>query len=179
MLQIEIPETELYDYSTCCFHIVPQTTLLLEHSLLSISKWEEIHHTYLLENETLSDADLLDYVRCMTCNSDMIDPLAYRCITSDMLKKIEDYVADSHTATWFSNKDNTSSNSQKITSELIYSWMIDLQIWKECESWHLNKLFTLIKVRIEETKPKKKSNLASTISKFRDLKAARRKHIGR
>lgn len=172
MLPIHIPETELYDYKEERFYTVNENVLFLEHSLVSLSKWESIHHIPLLENNDLTNDDLIDYIRCMTINK-KVDPLIYNCITTQQFEEIRKYMDNPMTATWFSNVKEERSNGQKVTSELIYSWMIDLGIWKECEKWHLRRLITLIRVRSEELKPKKK-NKAEAINRYRNLKAMRR-----
>lgn len=172
MLPIHIPSTDLYDYKNERFYTIKECDLFLEHSLVSLSKWESKHHKPLLENDELSNDDLIDYIKCMTINK-KVDPLVYNCLTTEQYEEIRNYMDDSMTATWFSNASNERSSGQKITSELIYSWMIDLGIWKECEKWHLRRLITLIRVRSEELKPKKK-NKAEAISHYRNLKAMRR-----
>lgn len=172
MLPIDIPQTELYDYKEERFYTINATVLYLEHSLVSLSKWESKHHKPLLENKELTDDELLDYVKCMTINK-KVDPLIYNCITAQQFEEIKEYMDNPMTATWFSNVKEERSSGQKVTSELIYSWMIDLGIWKECEKWHLRRLITLIRVRSEELKPKNK-NKAEAISHYRNLKAMRR-----
>ena len=173
MLKIHVPATELFDYNKERFYTVPECDLCLEHSLLSISKWESIHHKPLLEDIQLTNDELIDYIRCMTINRNVPD-LVYNCLSNKQIAKIQDYMDDKMTATWFSENQKQPSNGQKITAELLYSWMIDLGIWKECEQWHIRKLLTLIRVRSEELKPKDKKSSRELASHYKNLKAARR-----
>lgn len=172
MLTIHIPETDLYDYQLERFYTVKEVDLFLEHSLVSLSKWESKHHKPLLENNEINNDDLIDYIKCMTINK-KVDPLVYNCLTQEHFYKIKEYMDNPMTATWFSNVKEERGSSQKVTAELIYSWMIDLGIWKECEKWHLRRLVTLIRVRSEELKPKSK-NKAEAIAHYRNLKSMRR-----
>lgn len=173
MLSIQIPDTDLYDYKEERFYTIKGMELFLEHSLVSLSKWESIHHKPLLENDELTNDDLIDYIKCMTINK-KVDPLIYNCISQEQFEEIKRYMDNPMTATWFSKvAEEGRGSGQKITSELIYSWMIDLGIWKDCEKWHLRRLITLIRVRSEELKPKKK-NKAEAISHYRNLKSMRR-----
>ena len=146
MLTIEVPEREFYNEVTGEFDYVAKTTLQLEHSLISLSKWESKWKKPFLEQDNLSRAELLDYIRCMTINQH-VDPKAYSVIPNTELERIREYIADSHTATTvYDARPNNTGPRQIITSELIYWQMIYLGIPFECEKWHLNRLMMLIRV---------------------------------
>lgn len=155
MLQISIPETEFYNELTEEFALVKPCTLQLEHSLLSLSKWESKWCKPFLGKEEKTEEMTRDYIRCMTLNKD-VDPMVYNAIPSKEFLKIQEYIRAPMTATWFNDRENRPPSRQVITSELIYYWMIAQNIPMECEKWHLNRLFTLIRICGEKNKPQKK-----------------------
>ena len=144
MLELEIPATEQWDEKNQEFVYSEKQTLCLAHSLISLSKWESKWHKPYLSSRNLTKEEAIDYVRCMTINK-VKDDRVYYLITPKMFEKINDYISDPMSATYFNNKQERGSN-QKIVSELIYYWMISLGIPFECEKWHLNRLMALIKV---------------------------------
>lgn len=165
MLEIEIPRIyhEFFDEGKEEFITVDikATKIQLEHSLLSLKKWEQKHHKSFL-NKTkndLSHEELLDYIRCMTLTHN-VDPNLYNWIPKKIIEKIIKYIEDPMTATWFRDNDLIGAQTninQVITAEIIYYWMITLNIPVEFQKWHLNQLLTLIKVvNIKNQKPKKK-----------------------
>lgn len=149
MLEIFIPPGELYDEEKNEFiYIEKGAKLILEHSLLSISKWESKWKKPFLDPDIKkTKEESIDYIRCMTITQN-VDPKAYYNISSSLMAKIDAYINNSMTATWFTESENKRKkiSREKITSELIYYWMISLQIPLECEKWHLNRLFTLIEI---------------------------------
>lgn len=149
MLQITIPANERWDEASQEFiYNSKDTVLTLEHSLLSLSKWESIWHKPFLTDDPKSQEERISYIQCMTINQNA-DPNVYRFLTDNNIKQINDYISDSMTATWFSDdKDSKSSKVKKeiITSELIYYRMVVAQIPLECQKWHLNRLLTLLRV---------------------------------
>lgn len=154
MLVIHIPENnDLWDPRNRIFLKVKETTLKLEHSLISVSKWES-RWKKAYANTKKTPKMLLDYVRCMTLNA--VDPLVYNCLTQDDIKKIIDYMEDPMTATVITSRDNKKIDDDIITSELIYYYMAAFNIPFECEKWHFNRLLTLIRVCSEKNKPPKK-----------------------
>jgi hypothetical protein len=156
MLTISVPSTELYDESTERFLESKETVLKLEHSLISVSKWEAKWKKPFLTNEQKSKDETMDYIACMTISLN-IDHSAYLGITSEVLEKINEYIEDPMTATTFSKSSLTSrERSPIITSELIYYWMVAMTIPFECEKWHLNRLLTLINICDLKNKPAKK-----------------------
>lgn len=165
MLKIVIKSTEHYDENRNLFYNFPQkdTQITLEHSLLSISKWEEKWHKPFLNDEQLTEEQTLDYIRCMCVNpsSDNIDMMLLLNLSKENVKEINDYISNDMTATFFNDSKNKSKkkNSKRIiTNELIYYWMTAYQIPFSCEKWHINKLLTLIKVCNAETEAANESS---------------------
>lgn len=175
MLRIRVPYTELWDEKREEFLYVKEQTLTLEHSLVSISKWESKWRKPFISNTKKTMEETRDYVRCMTLTQN-VDPLAYRCLTERDFAEIDSYIESPMTATWFSeSKKGPKHNSQQVTSELIYYWMVAYQIPFECQKWHLNRLLTLIQVCNEENKPTKKKSQREIMKSNAELNAARRK----
>lgn len=176
MLKIRIPQTELWDEVHEEFLYVKEQTLTLEHSLVSISKWEARWQKPFISSEKKTMEETLDYVRCMTLTQN-IDPLVYSCLSDTHLATINTYIEAPMTATWFTENKNVvkGRSSQQVTSELIYYWMVSYQIPFECQKWHLNRLLTLIRVCNEENKPKKKKSQREIMKSNAELNAARRK----
>jgi len=179
MLTITVPPVELWNEETELFSTLKAETIQLEHSLISISKWESKWKKPFLDSDKDRSAEqTLDYIRCMTVTPH-VNPTVYSRLSKDDLKTILDYINDPMTATWFQNdnKQKGKNNSEKVTSELIYYWMVTLQIPFECQKWHLNRLLTLIQVcNVKNSKPEKLSK-KEFASKRAALNAARRKHL--
>lgn len=182
MLEIEIPEEDLYDEATRTFITVKATKLRFEHSLVSISKWESkwkkpFPFLNIKNNSSrveITDDEMTDYLKCM-CLTQNVDPDIFKYIHGAVLKQITDYMTDSRTATWFNEKNRPGGKNKVVTSELVYFWMTNFGIWKECEKWHINRLLTLIHVCSAENAPKKKMSKAETYDRQRALNQARRK----
>lgn len=177
MLVITIPATEMFDERTQEFFTLKEQTLQLEHSLVSLSKWESKWcKPFLTKNEKTLE-ETLDYIKCMTITQN-VDPATYQRLTNANIKQINDYIDAPMTATTF-NGDNTKGRGKEtITSELIYYWMISLNIPMECQKWHLNRLLTLVRVcNVKNTPPKKMSRREVT-NRYAALNAARKKQLG-
>lgn len=181
-LPITIPATEMWDPVEHRFYDVKERTIMLEHSLVSLSKWESKWKVPFIGNKQLTTEQLLDYFRCMTIDKN-VDPLVYKCLTQQQIVFILNYIDDPMTATWFGKSDDdaaSQTDKRAVTAELIYYWMFASGISKECEKWHLNRLITLIHVTSEENKPKKKRTEAERMAHHRNLirsrRAKRRKH---
>lgn len=164
MIEIVIPEQryEFYDEEKEEFLptvYVKETKLQLEHSLISLKKWEQKwHKPFLDKSGELTYEELCDYIRCMTLTHG-VDPEIYHWIPKDTIDIVVNYIKDPMTATWFrgNNLVGAQRNSREIvTAEIIYYWMITLNIPVEFQKWHLNQLLTLIKVvNIKNGKPQK------------------------
>ena len=157
-LTINIPANSLWNEDTERFINVKETKLVMEHSLLSISKWEaKFKKPFLVEGALDTSEKVLYYLECMTITPQNPDPNVYLCLTQDNMKKIMEYINDSMTATWF-KEDNKKNRSKDImTSEVIYWEMIALEIPIEFQKWHLNRLMTLIRVCNAKNNPEKMS----------------------
>lgn len=176
MLELVIPGTEWWDDRNEEFVSSKETKLVLEHSLVSISKWEAKWKKPFISKEGRSIEETLDYIRCMTISQNT-DPKVYGLITAEQLKQVEDYINDPMTATWFKNDKNKPS-SEQITSELIYFWMITAGVPIECQKWHLNRLLTLLKICAIKNQPSKKMPKSEIYKNNAALNAARRKRLG-
>lgn len=180
MLEIRVGGRELYDEENERFIETPSYVLKLEHSLVSISKWEaKWQKPYLDRNKQKTYEETIDYVRCMTVNKN-VDPRAYMQLNRIDLSKIESYINNKMTATWFAKQKQGSPSREIITSEKIYYWMISNNIPFECEKWHLNRLLTLIRVCEVEQAPKKKMSQRELAARNHALNKSRRaKHHSR
>lgn len=178
MLNITIPGIELYNEQTQEFIKTKSQTLQLEHSLISISKWEAKWCKAFLskDDKNKTAEETIDYIKCMTLTQNVNDE-TYNYIPKEIMQEISDYISKPMTATVF-RKTSSPPNRELITSELIYYWMIALNIPFECQKWHLNRLLTLINVcNIKNTPPKKMSR-ADLLNRNRSLNAARRAQLG-
>lgn len=181
MLQIDIPEREYFDDSKQEFIHCKKQTLFLEHSLISISKWESKWKKPFLETKDRTYEESVDYIKCMTLNSN-VDPGTYYGLTQDIFKKVGQYINDEMTATWFNDRQRGNkqgvSKKQIVTSELVYYWMIVYEIPFECQKWHLNRLLTLIRICEVKNTPSKKMSKKNILSDNRVLNEARKKRLG-
>lgn len=158
MLTIVTPKTQLINESTLEIIEIPETKLVMEHSLISISKWESIwHDAFLKDRERLggefTEEMMLSYLQCMTLNGP-IDEKVYMCITQSQMIQIRNYLDDSMTGTKFKGVPPSSVGSITTSEEIYYS-MFSFGIPKECEKWHINRLLTLLRVFSEKENPKK------------------------
>lgn len=178
MLQISIPiSPEGWDEEKQEFVEPQEKTLQLEHSLVSVSKWESKWHKAFLTNNSKTDEEMFDYIRCMTITQN-VDPSLYNYLTANNVEQIKAYIEDPMSATIISKGSEGKSNREIVTSELIYYWMISLNIPMECQKWHLNRLLKLIEVcNIKNTPPKKRSK-SDIMRSNAALNAARRKQLG-
>ena len=174
MLRITIPAVNgAWDESKQEFVNLKEQTLQLEHSLVSLSKWEQKWHKPFLFTKEKTSEETLDYIRCMTLTQN-VKPETYLFLTEENITQIKDYIDNPMTATTFSDKDKK-NNKEIITSELIYYWMIALNIPPEYQKWHLNRLLALIRVcNIKNTPPTKMSK-KETIRYYNDINEANKK----
>ena len=178
MLEITIPSVEEWDELKQEFVYFGGQTIQLEHSLVSLSKWEAKWHKAFLKKEDKTYEETLDYIRCMTLTPN-VNPDIYNFLTEDNFKTINDYIETSMTATYIHEPKNTKGVSREIvTSELIYYWMIALNIPFECQYWHLSRLLTLVMVCNIKNKPPKKHSRRELMSRNSALNKARRQRLG-
>ena len=176
MLTITVPETRLFDPVSETFLYTKETELVLEHSLVSLSKWEMKYKKPFLNKQHTTD-EIDDYIRCMTITQ-KVNPMVYYAITPQIRKTVIAYMDDPMTAAVIKeNAQNQRASYRFITSDLIYYWMVALQIPFECQKWHLNRLLTLIRItNIEQSKDMKKSktNPAEVARQHHSINSARR-----
>lgn len=188
MLQIHIPAiADFWDEEKEEFISIKGCDLALEHSLISISKWESKWKVPFLIKKKKTNEQLLDYIRCMTITQN-VDPRVYDYIPPDEIQKINDYIDDDHTATFFRDDGKKGKRDDSIlTSEVIYYYMIALQIPMECQKWHLGRLMTLIKVCNEKNKEadpkykKKKLTVKEQVDlakQYEEINERRKKELG-
>lgn len=174
MLRIKVPiGPEGWDDEKQEF-VEPEVVVLeLEHSLVSISKWEAKWCKAFLSKLTKSDEEILDYIKCMTLNPN-VDPEIYNRLTTANFREINAYIEAPMTATHFTEDKNSKSSREVVTSELIYYWMIALTIPSEYENWHLNRLLTLIRICNIKNSPPKKRSQSAIARDYSAINAARR-----
>lgn len=179
-LVLHVPARELFDESKSIVYDIPAKTLTLEHSLLSISKWEaKWHKPYLPQpllpkpNQVKTRAEMLDYVRCMTIENN-VDPNVYLALSNADLRKIDTYINNPMTATKLA-KNQQGRGKDIITNEMIYYWMTALNIpFRPCETWHLNHLLSLIELCAKKNEPKKNMKPNEILKQNSSLNKARR-----
>lgn len=174
MLQLTIPAKELWDEVNEEFITTKEQTLQLEHSLVSLSKWEAKWQKPFLSKDTKTFEETVDYVRCMTITQN-VNPDVYNYMSDEDIERVNRYIESPMTATWFNENRHDRMNREQITSEIIYYWMISLNIPFECQKWHLNRLLTLVRVCNIKNQPSKKMSRKEAMNQHNALKAARRK----
>lgn len=178
MITVKVDSVEMFNNETNEFIVVDGAVLRLEHSLASISKWEGIWKKPFLSKPPANNDELFSYFRCMCLNEDAddIDDNVFKSISSEDLKRIMDYIEDTKTATWFSDKNGKKHRGKNIvmTSEIIYWEMTQFGIPFECENWHLNRLLTLIRVCDEKGQPPKKMDQNALLRQYAGVNAKRR-----
>ena len=174
MLYVEVPlENEKWDDNKQEFIEPKKQILQLEHSLVSLSKWESKWcKPFLSSNKT--DDEILDYIKCMTVTPN-VNPLVYNYLTDINIQEIVDYINSPMTAATFPKDNKTKSSREIVTADLIYYWMISLQIPFECQKWHLNRLLALIRVCDIKNSPPKKRSRSEIAAEYARINAARRK----
>lgn len=177
MLLIEVPiNPEGWDEEKEEFVPATSQTLRLEHSLVSLSKWESKWNKPFLGKGEKTFEETIDYIKCMTLTKN-VDPIVYARLTPENITQINEYIEAKMTATTFSQEPGGKGSSEQITSELIYYWMVALQIPFECQKWHLNRLLTLIRVCNLKNQPPKKMSKSAIMSQNAALNAERRKRL--
>jgi len=176
MLKIIVGGTEMFDDNTQQFVKQGGTILELEHSLVSLSKWESEFEKPFLGKTEKTVEEVLAYVKAMVLNE--VPEGIFSELSEENFSDINNYIEAKMTATWFHEAPGAPATRDVITAELIYYWMITFQIPWECERWHLNRLFTLIRVcNIKQAKPKKMSR-SEIASRNRELNARRKAQLG-
>jgi hypothetical protein len=177
MLTITIGGTESFDEGTQTFVITGGRKVHLEQSLLSLSKWESKHEKPFLGKDAKTSEEIISYVECMLLDDETPEDILHR-LSEENFKQINEYIDAKMTATWFSEQPGEPKSTQVITAELVYYWMTGYNIPWEAQTWHLNRLFTLIRIfSIKSEKPKKMSK-AEIARRNRELNAQRKRQLG-
>lgn len=179
MLKIVVQPRKYWDSKREIFFTYPEkpVTLQLEHSLVSISKWESKWNKPFIANskkDQRTDEEMRDYIRCMTLTQN-VDQNIYMFIPDDIIREVTAYINAPMTATTFSNTKDNKPNREIVTSELVYYWMTAFGIPFTCEKWHFNRLMTLIKICGIKNGPEKKMSPNEIRAKNMALNKSRRK----
>lgn len=175
MLKLNVLLSETYDEELGEFN-ESVFELHLEHSLVALSKWESEFEKPFLGKEDKTEEEILHYIRVMVLNDDVPEEVFRKLSTQNYLE-INNYISKKMTATWFSDSDRKEKAAEIITSELIYYWLNVLEIDLEVETWHLNRLFTLIKIHSAKNSKPKKQSRSDMISERRALNEKRKKEL--
>lgn len=180
MLQLTIPDApaaSFWDENKEVFVEVPEckgAVVQLEHSLISISKWESKWHKSYLSTKEKTPEEIIDYIRCMNLTKN-VRPEVFDHLTEENIKQVFDYINDPMTATTIKRKPGKGASRKVITSEQIYSWMIDAEMKVDYfDKWHINRLLTMIELRNIGANPGKKMSQKNIMKDNAALNAARR-----
>lgn len=157
MLELKLERQEFYDEEKNEFFTTEPIELRFEHSLVTLSKWESKFEKRFLDEAEKTNEEILGYVECMLLDDIDFSKVKSRLNQSHMTQ-INAYINAKNSATTFNEVQNSRGQTEAITSELIYYWMTIFKVPLACEDWHLNRLFTFIRVcNLKQQKPKKRS----------------------
>lgn len=177
MLVIIIEGDESFNEETKTFATTNDVVIELEHSLVSVSKWEAIYQKPFLSSGKKTSEEIFDYLKSMVITQDVDLDVLYKCSQRN-LDRIQEYIDSKQSATTFGIMPEHRGPGEVITSELIYYWIVSFNIPFECQHWHLNRLFSLIRIcNIKNSKPKKVSRM-ELAQRNRDLNAKRKAELG-
>ena len=178
MLEIRIDGKEFWNQEKEEFVNTKGITLRLEHSLISVSKWEAKYKRPFLSDGPKTLQETYDYISFMSLDRN-VNMTELEGITEEDYKKILDYIHDPMTATKISkNAKNKPSSNHVLTSEEIYYDMTALNIPFECEKWHLNRLLTLIRIASIKNEPPKKMSKRALMNRNRAINEMRKAEMG-
>lgn len=177
MLRLTIEGEEFFDESTNTFVEVESSVVDLEHSLLSLSKWESKFEKPFLSTTDKTPRETLAYIECMVL-TEGFNPLLIQTLSRENLQQVNEYINSTQSATTFGLMPETKGKGETITAELIYYWMVAFNIPFDCEVWHLNRLFSLIRIcNIKQGKPKRMSK-HQIAQQYHELNAKRKAELG-
>lgn len=177
MLKIIVPITESFNEETNSFVTAEGFELALEHSLASLSKWESREEKVFLSKDPKTTEEILRYVQDMTLTAN-VPPVIYTKLSNANIDAVNAYINAKMTATWFTERGPQRPSREIITAEIMYYWMVSLQIPFECQHWHLNRLITLVRVCNDKNAPKQKTNRRTAAEQRRMLNQQRREQYG-
>lgn len=176
MLTLHLPEKEFFNEQTSEIFTMKAKTLVLEHSLVSLSKWEQRWQKPFLAKGDKTRDETLSYIKCMTITQ-KVDPNIFTMYEEELREAVMEYIEKPMTATII-NENDSKINNDIITSEIIYFWMIQFNIPFECQKWNLNRLLTLIRVCSLKLQKGKRMSRSEIVKRNRDLNSQRRKKLG-
>lgn len=181
MLKLTIPALELYDDKNRVFINQDEVTVELEHSLIALSQWESKWEKPFLGPDQKTTEETIDYVRCMSLTPN-VSPEVFNRLNDAHLNEVNKYIDAKMSATWFTEPGGATKTSKRpretITAEIIYYWIISLNLNWETQHWHLNRLFTLIKVCNQKNAPEKKRSRRDMVAERQRINAERRAQYG-
>lgn len=179
MLKLLVPGEEHFNEETSEFIDLEAFELELEHSLISLSKWESIHQKPFLDRGDKTPEQILSYIECMILTPVWPEGLLHR-LSKENLAEIEEYIQGSQSATTFGEMPERRGRGETVTSELIYYWMVAFQIPFETETWHLNRLLALIRICNIKNQPPSKQRMSKNemARRRRELNEQRRAQYG-
>lgn len=176
MLEITVILSESWDEKKEEF-VYEEVKLELEHSLVAMSKWESIHEKFFLGKGEKTQEEIFSYIECMIYTRD-VPPNIINKFTEEDFIKVNAYIDAKMTATTFNEPKNSLPPREQISNELIYYWIVSYQIPWEVENWHLNRLFTLIKVfNVKNSKDKPKKTRGEMMDERRALNEQRQREL--
>jgi hypothetical protein len=178
MLKLIVPgDEETFDEVTETFGTTGDVEIELEHSLVSLSKWESIYEKPFLSGERKEPREILTYIEAMVITP-IYDRNVFARLSQDNITEINSYIDSKQSATTFGEMPERKGRGETITAELIYYWMVAFNIPFECEYWHLNRLFALIRICNIKNQPQKKMSRNEMVMRNRELNARRREQLG-
>lgn len=177
ILVLEFPEYDQFDRVTEEFVTFPPARLTLVHNLLSIVRWESKWKRSFVDRPPSSVDEVIDYVECMADGQPSVPHMLER-LTRDHTEAIKAYIADPMSASVMLSRPGQTKSSEKMTSDLIYYYMVTFQIPFEAEEWHLNRLLMLIRICNAKQSAGQKTNSKSAASQRAALNRARRARAG-